>query len=167
MRQAGQRDPDDAQRDAEQGGVQFGATDRRRRAARRRRAPGLHQACSRTADQGRRRDICGGDVGKWLSAGKLKPRSAPKNPRCAGDWRAGRKATTEAWRTLSGGKAADEARERSVAALADYLIQRIDPVVAFDLAQAWNVTHCEPSLEESAVAVILERALKDGRHGDR
>ena len=87
--------------------------------------------------------------------------------RCAGDWRAGRKASTEAWRTLSGGKAADEARERSVAALADYLIQRIDPVVAFDLAQAWNVTHCEPSLEESAVAVILERALKDGRHGDR
>ena len=71
----------------------------------------------------------------------------------------------EAWRELVAKDAAEGTRDCTIAKLAGHLLRRrIDPFVALELLQTWNVTRCVPPLPaadiERIVASVAGRELR-------
>jgi len=64
--------------------------------------------------------------------------------------------TPQEWREHVEATVAQGARNQSVTQLVGLLLRRgIDPVVACELAQAWNQCHCQPPLPDSEVIKIV------------
>jgi putative DNA primase/helicase len=65
--------------------------------------------------------------------------------------------TVEQWRALTGGGVDEGGRNEAIARLAGHLLRRfIDPRVALDLLQSWNLTHCRPPLPPEEVTRTVE-----------
>jgi hypothetical protein len=63
----------------------------------------------------------------------------------------------EAWRQLVANGAAEGTRDCTVAKLAGHLLRRrIDPFVALELLQSWNLTKCMPPLPAADIVRIVE-----------
>jgi hypothetical protein len=61
-----------------------------------------------------------------------------------------------AWRSLVADGADEGQRDDTLTRLTGHLLRRhVDPVVVLELLQAWNVSHCRPSLSEKDVARIV------------
>jgi hypothetical protein len=62
-----------------------------------------------------------------------------------------------AWRDLVRDGVDEGSRNDSIARLAGYLLRRhVDAIVALELLDAWNATHCRPPLEEKELVTIVD-----------
>lgn len=69
------------------------------------------------------------------------------------------------WRDIVTNGVTEGARNTTATRLAGYLLRRsIDPLIALELLQSWNVAHCAPPLPpadiEKVVASIATKELK-------
>jgi hypothetical protein len=61
------------------------------------------------------------------------------------------------WRDLVRDGVAEGSRNDTIARLAGYLLRyRVDPIVALEMLDARNATHCRPPLEPEEVATIVD-----------
>jgi hypothetical protein len=67
---------------------------------------------------------------------------------------------TTVWRDLVASGADEGCRDVTVTKLAGYVIRYLDPIVAHDLLQSWNLTHCRPPLPAADVRRICDSISK-------
>jgi hypothetical protein len=61
------------------------------------------------------------------------------------------------WRALVGSAVSEGKRNDQLARLSGYLLRHfIDPIVALELLQSWNATHCQPPLPDREVFSIVD-----------
>ena len=64
------------------------------------------------------------------------------------------------WRDLVASGADEGCRDVTITKLAGHLIRYLDPIVAHDLLQSWNLTHCRPPLPAVDVRRICDSISK-------